>query len=151
MLILDTLAKQAKNDADRLYYKRQLASKLASVRFTSVYRSAFATSFEREVVKRIKGRQLTTADQIHDVWGEFGKLWSIAYDKYPDQHWPDTPHFLQSSRQYAQHLFAWVVALAFYEKAQSDSLTGEHFIAPLHAASRTKPPSCIKNNGPQQS
>ncbi len=131
LLILDTLAKQAKNDAERLYYKRQLASKLASVRFTSMYWSAFATSFEREVVKRIKGGQLTSADQIHDVWGEFGKLWSIDYDKYPDLKytWPNTPHFLESSRKYAQYLFAWVVALAFYEKAQSDPSAGERFIA----------------------
>jgi oligoendopeptidase F len=131
LLILDTLAKQASNDAERLYYKRQIASKLASVRFTSMYWSAFATSFEREVVKRIKNGQLTSADQIHDVWGEFGRLWSIDFDKYPDLKytWPDTHHFLTTSRKYSQYLFAWVVALAFYEKAQSDPSAGEHFTA----------------------
>lgn len=131
LLVLDTLAKQAKTDAERLYYKRQSASKLASVRFTSMYWSAFATSFEREVVKRIKAEKLTSADQIHDVWKEFGELWSIDFKKYPDLKytWPDTHHFLSSSRQYAQYLFAWVVALAVYEKAQSDPSTGERFIA----------------------
>jgi oligoendopeptidase F len=131
LLILETLAKQAANDAERLYYKRQIASKLASVRFTSMYWSAFATSFEREVVKRIKAGHLTSAEQIHDVWGEFGRLWSIDFEEYPELKytWPDTHHFLTSSRRYAQYLFAWVVALAFYEKAQSDPSAGEHFIA----------------------
>ena len=131
MLILDTLAQQAKNDVERLFYKRQIASKLASVRFTSMYWSAFATSFEREVVKRIKGGQITSADQIHEVWGEFGRLWSIDFDDHPDLKytWPDTHHFFTTSRRYAQYLFAWVVALSFYEKAQSDPMAGEHFTA----------------------
>ena len=131
LLILDTLAQQAKNDVERLFYKRQIASKLASVRFTSMYWSAFATSFEREVVKRIKGGQITSADQIHEVWGEFGRLWSIDFDDHPDLKytWPDTHHFFTTSRRYAQYLFAWVVALSFYEKAQSDPMAGEHFTA----------------------
>lgn len=131
LLILDTLAKQAKNDVERLYYRRQIASKLASVRFTSMYWSAFATSFEREVVKRIEAGQLTSADQIHDVWGEFGRLWSIDFENHPDLKytWPDTHHFFTSSRQYAQYLFAWAVALAFYEKAQSDPSAGEHLVS----------------------
>lgn len=131
LLILDTLAKQARNDAERLYHKRQLASKLASVRFLSMYWSAFATSFEREVVKRIKGGQITSADQIHDVWGEIGRLWSIDYRAYADLKytWPDTPHFFQLSRRYAQYLFAWVVALALYEKAESDPSAGARFSA----------------------
>jgi len=131
LLILDTLAKQANNDVERLYYQRQIASKLASVRFTSMFWSAFATSFEREIVRRIKGGQITSADQIHDVWGEFGRLWSIDFDGHPDLKytWPDTHHFFTSSRKYAQYLFAWVVALSFYEKAQSDPIAGEHFTA----------------------
>src|SRR5205085_10187386 len=53
LLVLDTLAKQAKNDAERLFYARQSASKLASIRFTSMYWSAFATSLESEVVHQI--------------------------------------------------------------------------------------------------
>jgi oligoendopeptidase F len=131
LLVLDTLAQQAADDAERLYYKRQIASKLASVRFTSMYWSALATSFEREVVKRIKDGRITSPNQIHDVWEEFGKLWSIDFEAYPDLKytWPDTHHFLTSSRNYAQYLYAWVVALAFYEKAQSDPLAGENFTA----------------------
>lgn len=131
LLILDTLTKLAKNDAERLYYKRQTASKLASVRFTSMYWSAFATAFERDVVKGVRSGEIKTADQIHDVWAKYGKKWSIDFEGYPDLKytWPDTHHFLTGSRQYAQYLFAWVVALAFYEKAQSDPMAGERFVA----------------------
>src|SRR5205085_11515229 len=75
--------------------------------------------------------QLKSAEQMHDVWAEFGRLWSIDFEAYPDLKytWPDTHHFLTSSRKYAQYLFAWVVALAFYEKAQVDPSAGQHFIA----------------------
>jgi len=130
LLVLDTLAKTADSDDERLYYLRQSASKLASVRFTSMYWAAFATSFERDVVKRIRGGQLTAADEIHDVWGEYGRLWSIDFDRNPDLKytWPDTHHFLSDSRRYAQYLFAWVVALAFYERAEADPAVGEKFV-----------------------
>jgi oligoendopeptidase F len=130
LLVLDTLAKQAKNDTERLHFVRESASKLASVRFASMYWAALATSFEHEVCKGIASGGITSIDEIHNVWDKYGRLWSIQFAEHPDLKytWADTPHFFTSSRQYAQYLFAWVVALAFYEKAQVDPAAPEQFV-----------------------
>ena len=64
--------KNAKTDADHLFYLRQLVSKLASVKFRAMYWDAYATSVETEVYRRVKSEAVRKPDDIHKIWEEFG-------------------------------------------------------------------------------
>ena len=122
LLILEHLAKTTKTPADRLFYLRELNSKLASVEFAAMYWAAFATSFETEVYRRVKSGLLKTPDEIHEVWAEFGRLWMLGFDQHPDLKytWAGTPHFFGASRYYSNYLFAWVFSALVYERLQTD-------------------------------
>ena len=54
LLVLQYLLKKSRNDSDRLFFLRELNSKLASVKFASVFWAAYATSFEVEAYRRVK-------------------------------------------------------------------------------------------------
>lgn len=130
LLILDHLSKTARTEAEHLFYLRQKVSKLASVKFAAMYWAAYATSFEVEVYRRVKSGAVKKPEDIHEIWGEFGKIWMHEFDRFPDLKytWPDTHHFFDSSRYYSNYLFAWVFALAVYEQIQSDPTAADKFV-----------------------
>ena len=73
--------KNAKTDADHLFYLRQLVSKLASVKFRAMYWDAYATSVETEVYRRVKSEAVRKPDDIHKIWessGDYGCWTSIS-------------------------------------------------------------------------
>jgi oligoendopeptidase F len=122
LLILDELAKFSKSQADQLFYLREWCSKLASVNFASMYWTAYATTFETEVYRRIQSGTVKSSDAIHEVWAEFGTLWTRDFDKLRDNKysWAGTHHFFDASRYYSNYLFAWVLAASVYEHLQQD-------------------------------
>ena len=52
------------------------------------------------------------------------------FDRFPDLKytWADTHHFFDSPRYYSNYLFAWVFALAVYERFQTDPDAEEKFV-----------------------
>lgn len=148
LLILDYLARQAKTDADKLFYLRMLNSKLASVKFAAMYWAAYATSFEAEVYRRVKGSTVTKPEDIHEIWAEFGRLWMLDFDRHPDLKytWADTHHFFDSSRYYSNYLFAWLFALAIYEKVQGDPAQATRFVELMKAGFSDEPAVLLKKH-----
>lgn len=148
LLILDQLAKSAKNEADRVFYLRASASKLASIKFTAMYWAALATNFEIEVYRRVKAGTLKTPAEIHDVWGEFGRLWSSEFTAFPDLKytWADTHHFFDASRYYSNYLFAWVLSLAVYERIQADPGFADKFVGLMRVGFSDEPATLLKSH-----
>jgi oligoendopeptidase F len=148
LLVLDYLSKTAKTEGDRLFYLRQLTSKLASVKFAAMYWAAYATSFEVEVYRRLKNGQLKKPEDIHEVWAEFGRLWMYDFDQFPDLKytWADTHHFFDSPRYYSNYLFAWVFALAVYERVQSDPAMAEKFVGLMKAGFSDEPAVLLRTH-----
>lgn len=147
LLILDQLAKTAKSDDEKVFYLRAIASKLASVKFTAMYWAALATNFEIEVYRRVKVGTVQTPAGIHEVWGEYGRLWSNDFTAYPDMKytWADTHHFFDTSRYYSNYLFAWVFALAVYERVQSDPQVADKFVSLMKAGFSDEPAILLKS------
>ena len=148
LLVLDQLAKAAKTQADRLFYMRELNSKLASVKFASMYWAAYATSFEMEVYRRVKSAELKTPDDIHGVWAEFGRLWMLDFDKFPDFQytWIGTQHFFGSARYYSNYLFAWVLAVWVYERLQNVPDFGEKLVKLMEAGFTNEPAVLLRTH-----
>ena len=130
LLILNYLAKHATTADERLYYLKELSSKLASVKFASVYWAAIATSFEVQAYRRAAAGQLTKPDELHDIWAELGRQWTFEFDKYPDQRfaWAGTHHFFDAPRYYSNYLFAWVLAVSLYDKFDQDPTTVQKYL-----------------------
>ena len=141
LLLLNHLVASAKTDVERLYFLRLLNSKLLSVKFTSMYWAAYATSFEVETYRRIKTGQVGKPEGIHEIWAEFGQLWTHDFDKFPDLKytWADTPHFLSSPRVYSNYLFAWVISLSIYERLQADPAAAAQFVDLMKAGFPDEP------------
>jgi oligoendopeptidase F len=102
LLVLDHFVKTAANQQEQLFYLRELNSKLASVKFMAMYWAAFATNFETEVYRRIKSGVIKKPEDIHQVWYEYGNLWSLDFNKFPERKftWAGTHHFFDASRYY---------------------------------------------------
>jgi oligoendopeptidase F len=141
LLILDQLAKTTKTQADRLFYLRELNSKLSSVKFASMYWAAYATSFETEVYRRVKSGAIKEPKDIHEVWAEFGRLWTLDFDSFPDRKytWAGTHHFFDASRYYSNYLFAWVVAVSVYDRLQEDPAFAEKVVKLMKAGFSEEP------------
>ena len=141
LLVLDHLSKTAKTVAEQLFYLRQLNSKLTSVKFTAMYWAAYATSFEIEVYRRMKSGAVKKPEDIHEIWTEFGTQWMYGFDRFPDLKyvWADTHHFFDSPRYYSNYLFAWVFALAVYERVQADPVMAEKFVGLMKAGFSDEP------------
>ncbi len=148
LLILDHLSKTAKTKADKLFYLRQFNSKLASVKFAAMYWAAYATSFEVEVYRRLKSGQVQKPEDIHEIWAEFGRLWMQDFDRFPDLKytWADTHHFFNSPRYYSNYLFAWVFALAVYERVQADPGTAKKFVDLMKAGFSNEPAVLLRTH-----
>lgn len=141
LLVLDYLIKTAKTSSERLFYLRALNSKLASIKFAAMYWAAYATAFEMEVCRRIKAGNIKTPEEIHEVWAELGRLWIDDYDRFTDLKytWADTHHFFDAPRAYSNYLFAWIFALAVYDRLQSDPAMAEKFVDLMKAGFSDEP------------
>ncbi|SCX87633.1 M3 family oligoendopeptidase [Nitrosospira sp. Nsp13] len=148
LLILDYLFNRARTQAERLFYLRQLTSKLASVKFTTMYWAAYATSFEIEAYRRVQSGAVQNPANIHEIWAEFGAKWHLDFDRFPDLKytWADTHHFFDSSRYYSNYLFAWVFALAVYEKIQSDPKTAKKLVGLMKAGFSNEPSTLLQTH-----
>jgi len=131
LLVLDHFVKTAANQQEQLFYLRELNSKLASVKFMAMYWAAFATNFETEVYRRIKSGVIKKPEDIHQVWYEYGNLWSLDFNKFPERKftWAGTHHFFDASRYYSNYLFAWVLAVSVYERLQNDPTFADKYVS----------------------
>jgi len=122
LLVLDRLAASAQSRADRLLYLRQLNSKLASVRYGTMFGSACATGFETEVYRRVQEGIVKKPEDIHELWAELGRAYTPDFDRYSDVRytWAAIHQFFDASRYYSNYLFAWILAVSMYERLQAD-------------------------------
>jgi oligoendopeptidase F len=148
LLLLDYLIKETKTNTDKLFYLRQFNSKLASVKFAAMYWAAYATSFEVEVYRRLKAGTLSKPEDIHEIWAEFGRLWSHEFDRFQDLKytWADTHHFFDMPRQYSNYLFAWVFALAVYERIQADPAVARKIVDLMKAGFSDEPAVMLRTH-----
>ncbi|MER8400444.1 M3 family metallopeptidase [Mesorhizobium sp. M1348] len=147
LLILDKLANTAKTRPERLYYLRELNSKMSSVKFASMYWAAYATSFETEVYRRAKNGAIEGANDIHEVWAEFGQLWMLDAEKFPDLKygWAGTHHFFDASRYYSNYLFAWILAVSIYQRLQEDPGFATKVVELMEAGFSDKPAAMLRS------
>jgi len=146
ILILQHLADGAEDPTLRLLYLKEIASKLCSVKFTSMYWAAYATSFEIETYRRIADKRMTKADDIHGVWEEFGRLWSSGFDAFPEKRclWAATHHFFDAPLYYSNYLFAWVLAVSVYERMKLDPTFAGRFVGMMKTGFRGDPLTILK-------
>lgn len=147
LLILDHLSKTASNEADRLFYLRELTGKLASVNYMSMYWAAYATSFETEVYRSVKSEKVNKPDDIHEIWAEYGRLWMVDFDKFPDLKytWANTHHFFDAPGYY-KYLFAWVLAISVYERLQADPSYADKFVNVMKAGFTDEPANLLRTH-----
>jgi oligoendopeptidase F len=148
LLILDELAKFSKTKEDRLFYLRELNSKLASVKFTSMYWAALATAFETDVYQRVRDDAVRIPTDIHKIWAEYGRLWSVDFDVDPvkSYDWAGTHHFFDASRYYFNYLFAWVVAVSIYERTQEDPTFATKLVSLMRAGFSDEPAKLLRQH-----
>jgi oligoendopeptidase F len=130
LLVLDYLQKRSQNQSNRLFFLRELNSKLASVKFASMFWAAYATSFEVEAYRRAKEGALKKPEELHEIWAELGRRWVLNFDQFPDRKysWIGTHHFFDAARYYSNYLFAWLLAVTLYERFQSDPASIDKYI-----------------------
>src|SRR5215203_704678 len=148
LLILDHLLKNARNQSDRLFFLRELNSKLASVKFASMFWAAYATSFEVEAYRRAKAGTLNKPEELHEIWAELGRRWVLDFDKYPDlkYSWAGTHHFFDAARYYSNYLFAWLLAVTLYERFQSDPTSIDKYITLMKSGFPDEPANLLRNH-----
>lgn len=146
IIILQHLADGTADAALKLLYLKEMASKLCSVKFTSMYWAAYATSFEVETYRRIADQGLTKSDEIHGVWEEFGRLWSSGFDAFPAKRclWAATHHFFDAPLYYSNYLLAWVLAVSVYERMKLDPTFFGRFVDMMKTGFRGDPLTLLK-------
>lgn len=146
ILILQHLADGTIDPSLRLLYLKEMASKLCSVKFTSMYWAAYATSFEIETYRRIADQRLTKADEIHRVWEDLGRLWSSGFDEFPNKRclWTATHHFFDAPLYYSNYLFAWVLAITVYDRMHLDPTFSSRFVGMMKTGFRGDPLTLLK-------
>jgi len=147
LLVLDYLLKNSRSDSDRLFYLREMNSKLASVKFASMFWAAYATSFEVEAYRRVKEGTLKKPEELHDIWAELGKRWVLDFDEFPDlkYSWAGTHHFFDAPRYYSNYLFAWLLAVTLFERFQSDPTTIDKYIALMKSGFPDEPANLLRD------
>jgi oligoendopeptidase F len=147
LLVLDYLFRNSRNEPDRLFYLRELNSKLASVKFASMFWAAYATSFEVEAYRRVKEGKLKKPEELHEIWAELGRRWVLDFDEFPDQKytWAGTHHFFDAPRYYSNYLFAWLLAVTLYERFQSDPTSIDKYIALMRSGFPDEPANLLRD------
>jgi oligoendopeptidase F len=148
LLVLDYLLKNSRNESDRLFFLRELNSKLASVKFASMFWAAYATSFEVEAYRRAREGTLNKPEELHEIWAELGRRWVLDFDKYPDLKytWAGTHHFFDAPRYYSNYLFAWLLAVTLYERFQSDPTSIDKYIALMKSGFPSEPANLLQKH-----
>jgi oligoendopeptidase F len=121
LLILDELAARATDSRAKTFYLLELAARLAEVRYTTMFWAVVATKFEIQLAKKVASGQ-PTAQDVHAVWMRTNVEFDPSYADFPDNQytWAVIPNFTSSPREYVKYLYAWMIAAALYEKAQTD-------------------------------
>ena len=147
LMVLDYLFKNSRKESDRLFYLRELNSKLASVKFASMFWAAYATGFEVEAYRRVKEGTLKKPEELHEIWAELGRRWVLDFDSFPDQKytWAGTHHFFDAPRYYSNYLFAWLLAVALYERFQSDPTSIDKYIALMKSGFPDEPANLLRD------
>jgi oligoendopeptidase F len=147
LLVLDYLFKNPRNESERLFYLREINSKLASVKFASMFWAAYATSFEVEAYRKVKDGSLKKPEEIHEIWAELGRRWVLDFDEFPDQKytWAGTHHFFDAPRYYSNYLFAWLLAVTLYERFQSDPASIDKYIALMKSGFPDEPANLLRD------
>lgn len=148
LLVLDYLHKHSQNQSDRLFFLRELNSKLASVKFASMFWAAYATSFEVEAYRRAKGGALKKPEELHEIWAELGRRWVLDFDEFPDRKysWIGTHHFFDAARYYSNYLFAWLLAVTLYERFQSDPASIDKYVGLMKAGFPDEPANLLRDH-----
>ena len=147
LLVLDYLLKNSRSESDRLFYLREMNSKLASVKFASMFWAAYATSFEVEAYRRVKVGTLKKPEELHEIWAELGKQWVLDFDQFPDLKytWAGTHHFFDAPRYYSNYLFAWLLAVTLYERFQNDPTSIDKYIALMKSGFPDEPANLLRD------
>ncbi len=148
LLVLSYLLKKSRNDSERLFFLKELNSKLASIKFASVFWAAYATSFEVEAYRRVKEGKLQKPEEIHEIWAELGRLWQLDFDRFPDLKytWAATHHFFDAPRYYSNYLFAWLLAISLYERFESDPTSIDKYIALMKSGFTDEPANLLRDH-----
>jgi oligoendopeptidase F len=147
LLVLDYLFRNPRNESERLFYLREINSKLASVKFASMFWAAYATSFEVEAYRKVKDGSLKKPEEIHEIWAELGRRWVLDFDEFPDQKytWAGTHHFFDAPRYYSNYLFAWLLAVTLYERFQSDPASIDKYIELMKSGFPDEPANLLRD------
>jgi len=121
LLILDELAVRATDERVKTFYLRELAALLAEIRYKTMFWAVVATKFEIELAKKIAGGR-SSAQDVHEIWMQVNATFDPSYAQFPDNRymWAVVPNFSSSPRGYVKYLYAWIIATALYEKAQTN-------------------------------
>jgi oligoendopeptidase F len=147
LLVLDYLHKHARSQSERFLFLRELNSKLASVKFASMFWAAYATSFEVEAYRRAKEGSLKKPEELHEIWAELGRQWVLDFDEFPDRKytWIGTHHFFDAARYYSNYLFAWLLAVTLYERFQSDPASIDKYISLMKSGFPDEPVNLLRD------
>jgi len=148
LLVLDELAHHATTEAERIFYLRELGSKLASVRFTTMYWAVLATRFEVDVNRGLAGGTVTAPAAVHQTWLRVGNELSEAYDGVPDNAyiWANTPNFFKWPRTYVNYLYAWVIAASIYERVYSDPTVAAKLVDLMRSGFSQEPAKLLEHH-----
>ena len=124
----DYLQKNAKEKEERIFYLEQWLQ-FAMRRFFDI---VMKSEFEYTTYKKIQAREITQADQIHQLWKEEGlKYIGEDYKRHDflKYYWSLTPHFFTSPRYYINYLFANLMAISYFQKHLSDPSFDGKYVA----------------------
>jgi oligoendopeptidase F len=134
LLVLEELARHAQNPMQRAFYLRELTSKLVEVRYTTMYWAVVATKFELELTGLI-ARGAPAGSAVHDLWLRLNTELDPTFAEYEGNKymWAAVPNFSSDPRAYAKYMYAWVIAMAIYERATTDKTAMTGLVALMKA------------------
>lgn len=124
----DSLYRKATSREDRIFFLEEWLDLAMRRLFDITMRS----EFEYRLYEKVQSGEITTAEQVHDLWKAQGLLYvGEDYERHDflKYNWSLTPHFFTSPRYYINYLFANLMALSYYERHLSDASFDRKYVS----------------------
>ena len=146
MLVLQYMQKNAKNDAEKLYFLNQLAENIRGTFFVQVM---FA-DFEKQIHARVENGDALSVDSLNQIWGEImTKYYGPDYevDDLAKIGWARIPHFYRNFYVY-QYATGIAASNQFVKNITEDKPGAkEKYLTFLSAGSVDYPINVLKEAG----